>query len=146
MPQNFIQLNPQKLKTAAAEAATATSTAANIGLADWYTLVINVTAVTGTSPTLDCVAQASIDNGTTFVNLPIRSAQITAAGVHFFSFRQGLAGGEVGFNQAGVADTGGALVKDVLFDPRAFKVKSTIAGTNPAFTYTLTVFAMPRSA
>lgn len=146
MAGNLININPKNLKTAAAEAATATSTAANIGLADSYTLVINVTTVTGTSPTLDMVVQGSIDLGTTYANLPLRTAQITAAGVHYISFRNGLAQGEVGFNQAGVADTGGALTKDVVFDPRFIKVKSTIGGTNPAFTYTITAFAMPRSS
>lgn len=146
MAGNLININPKNLKTAAAEAATATSTVANIGLADSYTMEINVTAVTGTTPTLDAVVQASFDGGTTFSNLPVRFAQITAAGVHYASFRNGLAQGEVGFNQAGVADTGGALTKDVVFDPRFIKVKSTIGGTNPAFTYTITCFGMPRSS
>src|SRR5256885_5461461 len=51
-------------------------------------IVINVTTATGTSPTLDGVFQASIDKGTTYANLPLRTAQITAAGVHYFTFRR----------------------------------------------------------
>jgi hypothetical protein len=146
MAGNLLNINPKNLVTGTAVAATATSTATSIGLADSYTICINVTAVTGTSPTLDVVIQGSLDGGTTFMNLPLRSAQITAATVQYISFRNGLAQGEAGFNQAGVADTGGALTKDVVFDPRFIKVKQTVAGTNPSFTYTITCFGMPRSS
>lgn len=137
---------PSQVITVTAIAATATQAAFAIPLADEFTIVINCTAATGTSPTLDWVLQSSFDKGTTYANLPLRSAQITAAGVHYFTFRRGLGWGEAAFNQAGVADTGGALAKNCVFDPAYMKFKSTIGGTNPSFTYKVAFLANPRGS
>lgn len=126
-----------KFRTAVASAAytTTTTTAAfNLGgQADTYHLIIRNTAVTGTSPTLDAVLQTSFDDGTTYVNLPIRSTQCTAAGQIHWVFKMGLGGNEVAL-ESPAADTGGTLAKNCIFDPRYMKIKFTIAGTNPSFT------------
>jgi hypothetical protein len=144
MAQNLLKV-PIKQVSVSAAAATATASVFAIPLADEYTICINVTAATGTSPTMDIVFLHSIDKGTTFVNAPLRSAQMTAAGVHYFTFKRGLGWGEAAFNQALVADTGGALAKNFVFDPDYIKFKYTIAGTNPSFTFTVNVIANPRS-
>ena len=143
MPQGLLRVMPV-VQTVTAAAATATSSAFSAPLADVYTILINVTTATGTSPTCDVVFQGSYDKGTTYVNLPLRSAQMTAAGVHWFTFRRGLGWGEAAFNQALVADTGGALAKNVVFDPEYMKFKYTIGGTSPVFTFNVVVFAEAR--
>lgn len=125
------------LKSAIASTAyTTTTTSAAFALpvdADTYMVLLQTTAATGTSPTMDAVLQSSPDNGTTYINLPIRSTQITAAGQNYFIFKQGLGGNEVAF-ESPAASTGGTLAKNCIFDPRLLKVKFTIGGTNPSIT------------
>jgi len=115
-------------------ASTTTSSALEMYVGECYQLVLDITSVTGTSPTLDIVLQTSFNGSAgTYVNLPIRSSQITAARVEYLTFKLGLGDSEVALSQV-VADTGGILTKNCLFDPAAIKVKSTIGGTNPSFT------------
>jgi hypothetical protein len=103
------------------------------GLADTYHLILNCTAATGTSPTVDAVLQSSVDGGTTYVNLPLRATQITAAGVRHLVFKLGLGGNEVALENT-AADTGGTLAKNCIFDPNFMKIKFTVGGTNPSVT------------
>jgi hypothetical protein len=126
-----------KWRTAVASAAYATTTttaAFNLaGQGDSYHLIIKNNTVTGTTPTLDAVLQTSVDGGTTYVNLPIRTTQATAAGQNHLVFKMGLGGNEVAL-ESPAADTGGTLAKNCLFDPNFMKIKFTIGGTNPSFT------------
>src|SRR3954471_14855289 len=97
-------------------AATASSAAFSMDNAESYSLCLEVTAATGTSPTLDVVLQTSWDGGTTFIDLPLRFTQNTAAVVRWLVFRNGLGMNEVALEQA-AADTGGTLAKNCNFDP-----------------------------
>lgn len=137
---------PSLSRTSVASTLT-TATTANLALpiADVYTAYINVTTVANTSPTIDLVFQASIDGGTTYVNLPLRSAQLTATGCYVMSFRRGLALGEAGFNQAATADTGGTVNKDCTFNPAFLKVKYTLGGSGGGHVFSINIFAEPRS-
>ena len=115
-------------------AATTTSSALEMGVGECYQMVVDITSVTGTSPTLDLVIQTSFNGSAgTYIDLPLRTSQITAARVEYFVFKLGLGDSEVSLSQV-VADTGGILSKNCIFDPAAIKVKSTIGGTNPSFT------------
>lgn len=116
--------------------ATASSAAFAMPLFDAATLIMDVTAASGTTPTFDVVYQTSIDGGTTYVNIPWRHTQITAAGINILTVRFGLGVGEAGAETA-VADTGGTLVKPCVFDPAHMKIKYTITATTPSFTFTL---------
>lgn len=126
-----------RFKTLLASAAyTTTTTSAAFALpgnCESYAICIKTSAATGTSPTMDAVLQTSVDGGTTYVNLPIRSTQITAAGQNWFVFKQGLGGNEVALENP-AADTGGTLAKNCIFDPGYMKIKFTIGGTNPSIT------------
>lgn len=124
------------IKSLVASAAYTTTTTAAFAMpvgADTYQITFNATAVTGTSPTADIVLQTSYDKGTTYVNLPLRSTQITAAGVRHFVFKLGLGNNEVALENS-AADTGGTLAKNCIFDPEFMKAKVTIGGTNPSVT------------
>lgn len=121
--------------------ATGSSAAFSIGMADAYTFILNVSAASGTTPTFDVVYQTSLDGGTTFVDIPWRHTQITAAGTNFLTVRLGLGIGEVGAEGA-AADTGGTLVKPTVVDVNNMKIKYTIAATTPSFTFSLTMFAL----
>lgn len=103
---------------------------------DTYCLIVRVSAVSGTSPTADFVLQTSPDGGTTYINMPMRSTQVTAAGQIWFVFKQGLGGNEVAL-ESPAASTGGSLAKNVVFDPTKMKLAYTIGGTSPSFTTTL---------
>lgn len=141
---------PPKLKrnavSVAAAAATSTSAAFSMGgIGDCYALILEVTAASGTTPTLDVVVQSSLDGGTNYIDLPLRFAQKTAAGSgtpEHLVFKLGLGGNEVALGQA-TADTGGSLAKNCIFDPNFMKVKYTIGGTNPSFTFAVSTAVLP---
>lgn len=100
---------------------------------DTYHLIVYVSAVTGTSPTADFVLQTSVDGGTTYINLPLRSTQVTAAGQIHFVFKLGLGNNEVAL-ESPAASTGGTLAKNCVFDPTKMKLAYTLGGTSPSFT------------
>jgi len=125
--------------------ATGASAAFSIGLADTYTFILNVSAASGTTPTFDAVYQTSLDGGTTYVNIPWRHTQITAAGTNFLTVRLGLGIGEVGAESA-VAATGGTLAKPAVVDVAHMKLAYTITATTPSFTFSLTMFAIGNGA
>lgn len=129
------------IQASAAQTTTFSTSAFSIGMADAYTFLVSVTAASGTSPTLDIVYQTSIDGGTTFVDIPWRHTQITAAATEFITTRLGLGVGEVQAEGA-AADTGGTLAKPVVIDPYNMKIKCTIGGTSPSFTFSITLFAI----
>ena len=145
MPQNLLFPRITSILASAAQTVTVTIPKFVLPLADAYTFYLNSTTVTGTSPTLDVVFQTSIDGGTTYVNIPWRYAQQTAAAVNIMTVRCGLGIGEVGAETA-VAATGGTLNKPCVFDPNFMKAVFTIAGTSPSFTVSLTSIALPRGS
>jgi hypothetical protein len=126
-------------KTLIASGALTTSTATAFVMpegCDTYCLIVYVSTVSGTSPTADFVLQTSPDGGTTYINMPMRSTQVTAAGQIWFVFKQGLGGNEVAL-ESPAASTGGTLAKNVVFDPTKMKLAYTLGGTSPSFTTTL---------
>lgn len=131
----------------ASNTVTATGASANftIPLADAYSFILNVTAASGTSPTFDAVYQTSIDGGTTYVNIPWRHTQVTAATTNWMTVRLGLGIGEVGFESAAAA-TGGTLAKPAVIDNLHMKLAYTITATTPSFTFALYLLALPAGA
>lgn len=93
-------------------------------------VVLNVGAVTGTSPTLVCKIQGSADGGTTWFDIPNAvTATIIATGVYGLQIYPNIA------VVAGVATSGTiAQISSVL--PRTWRVVYTIGGTTPSFTIT----------
>lgn len=130
----------------AAMSSTTTTARMQLPLADAYTIVFDATSVAGTSPTCDIVMQTSWDKGTTYINVPLRSAQISAAGVHWNMMRMGPSYAAAAATQAGVADTGGAVNANFHFDPQYVKFKATVAGTSPVFTVKIHIFCVPRGS
>lgn len=123
--------------------ATGNSAVFTLPVADTYTFALVAASVTGTSPTFDVVYQSSYDGGVTYINLPWRHVQITAAATLQLTIRLGLGVGEVGFEGA-VAATGGTLVKPVVPpDLTKMRLSYTVAGTTPSASITLLLFALP---
>ena len=145
MPKSMLQPLMKSVIASTAYTTTTTSAAFAIGVADTYDLIFNCTAATGTSPTVDPVLQTSVDGGTTYVNLPLRCTQITAAGVRHLVFRLGLGLNEVALENS-AADTGGTLAKNCVFDPNFMKVKFTVGGTNPSVTIQVFLAAVPAAS
>ncbi len=86
-------------------------------------IVFNVGAVTGTSPTLAAQVQISLDGGTTWVNLPgAVTATINASGQTLLQI------------YPGVTVAANAAVSAPL--PRTWRINYTIGGTTPSFTLT----------
>ena len=116
---------------------TTTTTSAAFSMAgaggDSFMLWFNHTAASGTSPTMDAVVQSSPDGGTTYVNLPLRSTQITTTGQNLILWKLGLGDSDAAV-ESPIADTGGTLAKNCLFDPAFMKIKFTIGGSTPSIT------------
>lgn len=148
MGQSYVQPFVKNLfNVTTATATTYTSATLDFSVGMSYTLYLSSGTGTGTSPTLDWCLQTSVDGGTTFVNLPLRAAQITTgATVTTFIFRNGLGENEVAVNQI-VAATGGTLAKNVNFVPKYMRIVGTIAGTNPSYaTLRADLLVMPQGA
>lgn len=126
----------------AAYTTTTTSAALSLPIADCYMLYIATSAASGTSPTLDIVIQSSIDGGTTYINLPLRFTQVTTTATEMLIFKNGLGGNEVALANL-VADTGGQLAKNCLFDPNFMKVKVTVGGSTPSITLVMHAAVLP---
>lgn len=136
MGSNLLQpLCKTLLASSALTSSTSQAFAMPVGC-DTYHLIIYVSAVSGTSPTADFVLQTSPDGGTTYINLPIRSTQLTAAGQIHFVFKMGLGHNEVAL-ESPAASTGGTLAKNCVFDPKKMKLAYTLGGTSPSFTTVL---------
>jgi hypothetical protein len=85
----------------------------NFGSPEWVVLAVDVTAASGTTPTLDLTVQWSLDGGTTWATTdgtPDAFAQITAAATRVKRF-PALSG--------------------------TYRVVWTIAGTTPSFTFSV---------
>lgn len=96
---------------------------------------LNVTAVSGTSPTLGVYFQQSLDGGITFVDVA-RFAQITAATTnpHYISLAVGATNavsGAIGDGTIPASSLGTSLVSNV------WRVKWVIGGTTPSFTFSV---------
>lgn len=131
MPRQTV--SSKVLVASAAVAATANSGAITLPVADEWTFVVSVTTVTGTTPTMDIVFQNTPDGGTTWVNMPLRTSQITAARAEYFTLPQ---------NRTSIADssvtaaTGGILSENYVLSSK-IRILYTIGGTNPSFTFAI---------
>lgn len=130
------------LVSSAARIATGNSGSIKIPLADCYAFVLDVTAVTGTTPTLDVAIQSSYNKGTNF-DTSYRFAQAVAAVKRRLNVQAQMGRGEAG-TEVAIADIGGALNANTVLT-RDIRVLWTIGGTNPSFTFTVRVYCMPRT-
>ena len=113
-------------------AATTNTGTLTLQVADVYTFAVVCGTVTGTSPTLDVVFQNSPDGGTTWVNMPLRTAQLTAtAAANYFTIPQGR-GTNMLADSSAVAATGGILSENFVMSNK-FRFLLTVGGTNPSF-------------
>ena len=113
-------------KTATGNGATQTNVG-NKGVA----IVVNMGAVTGTTPTAVLKVQGSLDGGTTWYDIPgATTASLTATGVYGITLYPGVP------TVAGTATTiaGTATCGQPL--PRTWRMVWTIGGTTPSFTIT----------
>lgn len=131
--------NPTVCKTLVASAArtsTFTSSAIDLPAAEAYTFLVSVTAASGTTPTLDVVFQNTPDGGTTWVNMPLRTAQLTTTSANYLQ----IAPGNVAIADSNAtAATGGILSKNFIPSPK-IRIVGTIGGTNPSLTFAVYAF------
>ena len=91
---------------------------------------INVSAVSGTTPTCVFKIQGSADGGSTWIDIPgATTASITATGVYGIMIYPGIA------IVAGVATTGTTAQTSSTL-PRLYRLTWTIGGTTPSFNIT----------
>ncbi|WP_124019487.1 hypothetical protein [Flavobacterium laiguense] len=111
------------IKTVTFNGATQTNTTAKGAV-----VVLNVGAVTGTSPTMVCKVQGSADSGTTWFDVPsATTATLTTTGVFGIEVYPNIT------TVIGTTTTGTiAQIASVL--PRTWRVVYTIGGTTPSFT------------
>ena len=117
----YLNRQDLSLKTSGAETASTTSTAQELGDAAVMTVAVDVTAVTGTSPTAVIVIEGSDDN--------ITWHEIGRIG------SDGYRAGSVGTAPANFTTTG--KVWATLPAARFVRSRSIIGGTTPNFTYSV---------
>lgn len=143
MPANLLNPRGIQLVSSAARTTTASLGATRLPKGESYLFILDVTAGSGTSPTLDVAIQVTHDDGTTFHSV-LRFAQATGVVKRMLRVQPTLGRGEAG-TEAACADTGGALNANVPFS-RKINVKWTIGGTNPSFTFALYAIVIPKQA
>jgi hypothetical protein len=93
-------------------------------------IVLNMGAVTGTTPTFVLKVQSSVDGGTNWVDVPgATTASLVATGIFGISIYPGQA------VTAGTTTTGTIATASGIL-PRTWRVVWTIGGTTPSFTIT----------
>lgn len=135
-PFRTFQLVPSSARTSSGNSGTIIYPYADI---QNLVLRLNVTAASGTSPTLDVIFQQSFDNGTNWVDVA-RFSQITGttANPHYICLSVGTndrVTGAVGDNTISAGTVGVALVSPV------WRVRWIIGGTSPSFTFVVDSFA-----
>lgn len=112
----------------------------NSGALDWPSdidsavILMDVTAASGTSPTMDVAIQLTPDDGITFYTVS-RFAQASAAFIRAKTFLTHQGDGTAAAVVA-VADIGGVLEANIPFTNQ-IRILWTVGGTNPSFTFTL---------
>lgn len=130
-------IQPSSKLLVASNTVTATGQTASFVMpyADAYRLILITSAASGTTPTFDAVLQDSPDGGTTWVNLPLRFTQQTAAGNAYIIFKM------VSISDAAsagtTAATGGASAANTPINVKYVRLAYTISGTTPSFTFAL---------
>lgn len=143
MQSNLLRPKGMTIQASVTKAATYTGTAFEIPLAESYAFIINVTAASGTTPTLDVAYQVTVDEGTTWFTA-LRHAQITTTSIRRLQVQPSLGKGEAG-TEAAIANTGGALNANTILT-RKMRTVWTIGGTNPSFTAAQYLLCVSRSA
>lgn len=108
-----------------------------------YGFTVNVTAVTGTTPTMDLYVQASIDGGTTYRSCN-KFAQIT--GVLAAPSGRRLVFGASGYLVGADEDTMAAGANAAISQfplTRDYRIFWDLGGTNPSFTFSVDLFVEP---
>jgi hypothetical protein len=120
-----------------------------LAAADSYAFVLNVTAITGTSPTLDCALQVTPDGGTTWFDW-FRFAQVTAnTALTRRLIVQPMQGrGEVGSEGLITAGGTGAINANCPFPGALSQIRFryTIGGTSPNYTFGIFMFAQTKQS
>ena len=132
------QVNVRKWQRLLVASTTAAATS-NSGALDWPSdidsavIVLDVTAASGTSETMDVAIQCSPDDGTTFYTVA-RFAQQTTSTVTLAKTFLTHQGEGTAAAVLTVADTGGVLESNIPFTNQ-IRFVWTIAGTNPSYTF-----------
>lgn len=142
MQSTLLRPGANRLVASTTAASTSNSGALDLPIADTYDFIIECTAASGTTPTLDVAIQSSVDGGTTFYTM-YRFAQITTTAKRRLNVQGMMGRGEAG-TEASIADTGGALNANAILT-RKIRIVWTIGGTNPSFTFVVYALYMPRT-
>ena len=127
-----------------------TSAVLTLPLADSYAFVLNVTAITGTSPTLDVALQVTPDGGTTWFDW-LRWAEVTGnTAVTRRMIVQPIQGrGEAATEAAITAGTTNSVLIQNVPMPGALsqiRFRYTIGGTSPNYTLGIFMFAQVKQS
>jgi hypothetical protein len=138
-------IQPGSKLLVASNTVTATGNSANFVMpyADAYRLILVTSAASGTTPTLDAVLQDSPDGGVTWVNLPLKFTQLTAAGNAQLIFK--MVGTADAANATQQGFTGAANAINTPVNVQFVRLFVTVAGTTPSFTYKLFANMIGRS-
>lgn len=145
MPKSLLSANPVSLVASAAKVATGNSGALTNfpGIANSYSFILDCTAASGTTPTLDLAIQHSVDGGTTWYVWQ-RFTQMTSTGTRNLVAQPGMAFGEAAV-EGSIGSTTGVVKQNAPLVSGKVRVLWTIGGTNPSFTFAVYCIANPVS-
>lgn len=148
MPSSLVNSRifiPPGFPATSATTSTVTGSSFALPIADSYKFIVDVGAVTGTSPTLDVAFQESPDNGVHWYTFA-KFAQITATGQRSLIFTPQVAVNQAASEQA-IANTGAAVAINAPIFYGNVRVLATVGGTTPSFaTINLWVECAPNSS
>ena len=143
MAENLLPPYAATLVASTTYTATTSSALLTLPLADSYSFILDTTAASGTSPTMDVAIQINPDGAGTTMYSVLRFAQVTGTNQQRITVQPIQGRGEAG-TQAALADTGGAASANQPLTSK-IKVKFTLGGTSPSFTAIVWVVAQIRA-
>lgn len=120
-------------KTSTLTGATLKNTSTPFPVCQAAAIILDVTAASGTSPTLDVAIETSPDNGTTWY-AAYEFTQMTSTGTRRMDIRDiGIGITEVG-SEVSIAEVNNPIKANTVLT-QDIRIKATIGGTNPSFTF-----------
>lgn len=145
MPAGMIDTTAKVLLAQTSVTATGFSAVFSLPQAECYSLYLAAGTVTGTTPVVNAIVQTSVDNGVTWVNLPLVFPSTTATSNSVYGpliFKPTM-----GIGAAGVAPTitaGTAQATNTPVNRQFMRLSYAVTGTTPVVPLTLYALTVPK--
>lgn len=129
-------------KTSSGDSGNLKNSTGQIPVAHTISLVLNVSAASGTSETMTVALESSIDGGTTWYQSAVFTQITTAVVTRVIDFRPFLGATEAGAETVVTSTATTAIHKNAPLTEDQ-RLKWVIGGTNPSYTFSVTAVCQP---